>query len=147
MSQYAFKGGPVVTLDGKGRVTVPARYRDTLVAAEGGRMFVTKSRERCLLLLPGSVWDRLEAKINAKAANASKLRRRYVGSATEVAIDGASRVLLPPELREWAGIERDVVFMGLGSYFELWDKARLQAQEAADDEGDWNEDFQDLIIE
>jgi division/cell wall cluster transcriptional repressor MraZ len=57
------------------------------------------------------------------------IKRLILGSATDVAIDGASRIGIAPELREWAGLERDVVFMGLGNYFELWDKTRRAADE------------------
>lgn len=134
------------TLDGKGRITVPARYRDVLLAAEGGKMVVTKSLVNCLTLFPQSVWDRFEAALNAKPASFDPLRRLYVGSATEVVIDGASRVLLPPELREFAGIERDVVFMGMGNRFELWDKARAAANESAELKQDWSAQLQDLMI-
>ena len=120
----------MLTLDGKGRLTVPARYRDVLMSAVQGQMMVSKSHVRCLSLVPRPVWDQFEARLNALPASADGLRRLYVGSATEVAIDGASRVLLPPELRVWAGLDREVVFMGLGSRFELWDKARYDAHEA-----------------
>jgi MraZ protein len=130
VSSFGFKGGPVLTLDGKGRLTVPARYRDVLMSAVQGQMMVSKSHVRCLSLFPRPVWDQFEARLNALPASADGLRRLYVGSATEVAIDGASRVLLPPELRVWAGLDREVVFMGLGSRFELWDKARYDAHEA-----------------
>lgn len=130
MSVFAFKGGPVLTLDGKGRLTVPARYRELLMSAVDGQMMVSKSHVRCLSLFPRPVWDQFEARLNALPASADGLRRLYVGSATEVAIDTGSRVLLPPELREWAGLEREVVFMGMGNRFELWDKARYDAHEA-----------------
>ncbi|MFZ4650148.1 MAG: division/cell wall cluster transcriptional repressor MraZ [Rubrivivax sp.] len=130
MSVFAFKGGPVLTLDGKGRLTVPARYRELLMSAVDGQMMVSKSHVRCLSLFPRPVWDQFEARLNALPASADGLRRLYVGSATEVAIDSGSRVLLPPELREWAALEREVVFMGMGNRFELWDKARYDAHEA-----------------
>ena len=130
MSQFAFRGGPVLTLDGKGRVTVPARHRDVLMAAVGGQMVVTKNPARCLTLFPRPVWEQFEARLAELPASHDKLRRLFIGSATEVGIDSASRVLLPPELREWAGLERDVIFMGMGNSFELWDKARYAAQEA-----------------
>ena len=130
MSVFAFKGGPVLTLDGKGRLTVPARYRELLMSTVDGQMMVSKSHVRCLSLFPRPVWDQFEARLNALPASADGLRRLYVGSATEVAIDSGSRVLLPPELREWAGLEREVVFMGMGNRFELWDRARYDAHEA-----------------
>lgn len=129
MSAFAFKGGPVLTLDGKGRVTVPARYRDVLMSAVNGQMVVTKNPAGCLSLYPKPVWDKFEADLIALPESRNALRRLYLGSATDAAIDSASRVLLPPELREWAGLERDVIFMGMGNSFELWDKARYAAQE------------------
>jgi MraZ protein len=146
VSSFGFKGGPLLTLDGKGRVTVPARWRDTLMSAVGGQMMVSKSHVRCLSLFPRPVWDQFEDRLNALPASADGLRRLYIGSATEVSIDGASRVLLPPELRVWAGLEREVVFMGLGNRFELWDKARYDAHEAAVLEQDMSGQLDTLFI-
>ncbi len=136
----------MLTLDGKGRITVPARYRDVLMTAVNGQMIVSKSHVRCLSLFPRPVWDQFETRLNALPASGDGLRRLYIGSATEVAIDGASRVLLPPELRAWAGLEKDVVFMGMGNRFELWDKARYEAHEAAVLEQDMSAQLGDLFI-
>jgi MraZ protein len=146
VSGFSFKGGPVLTLDGKGRLTVPARWRDLLVSAVGGQLMVSKSHVRCLSLFPRPVWDQFETRLNALPASADGLRRLYSGSATEVAIDGASRVLLPPELRAWAGLEREVIFMGLGNRFELWDRARYEAHEAAVLEQDMSAQLDSLVI-
>jgi MraZ protein len=146
VSEFAFKGGPVLTLDGKGRITVPARYRDVLMATVNGQMMVSKTHVRCLSLFPRPVWDQFEAKLNALAAKQSDLRRLYIGSATEAQIDGASRVLLPPELRAWAGLEREVIFMGMGNRFELWDKATYDAHEARVLEQDMGDQLADLFI-
>jgi MraZ protein len=146
VSEFAFKGGPVLTLDGKGRITVPARYRDVLMATVNGQMMVSKTHVRCLTLFPRPVWEQFEAKLNALTAKQSDLRRLYIGSATEAQIDGASRVLLPPELRAWAGLERDVIFMGMGNRFELWDKATYDAHEAKVLEQDMGDQLADLFI-
>jgi MraZ protein len=146
VSGFSFKGGPVLTLDGKGRLTVPARWRDLLMSAVGGQLMVSKSHVRCLSLFPRPVWDQFETRLNALPASADGLRRLYIGSATEVAIDGASRVLLPPELRAWAGLEREVIFMGLGNRFELWDRARYEAHEAAVLEQDMSSQLDTLVI-
>ena len=146
VSAFAFKGGPVLTLDGKGRITVPARWRDVLMSAVQGQMMVSKSHVRCLSLFPRPVWDQFEVRLNALPASADGLRRLYIGSATEAAIAGASRLLLPPELRAWAGLEREVVFMGLGNRFELWDKARYDAHEAAVLEQDMTGQLDTLFI-
>lgn len=125
-----FRGGPVLTLDGKGRITVPARWRDVLVATVQGQMVVAKNPDGCLSLYPLPVWEQFEASLLALPVEDEPWRRFFVGSATEVEIDGASRLLIPPELRSWAGLEREVKFMGVGPNFELWDMARYEAREA-----------------
>jgi MraZ protein len=125
-----FRGGPVLTLDGKGRLTVPARWRELLVANVNGQLVVTKNPSGCLSLYPLPVWEKFEAELLVLPQSQDGWRRIFVGSATDVEIDGGSRVLIPPELRSWAGLERDVKFMGMGLHFELWDTARYDADEA-----------------
>lgn len=120
----------MLTLDAKGRVTVPSRWRDVLVSTVGGQMVVAKNPARCLTLYPRPVWDAFEAELARLPMKDEGWRRLYIGSATEVEIDAASRVLVPPELRAWAGLEREVMFMGVGDKFELWDKARYESVEA-----------------
>jgi MraZ protein len=125
-----FRGGPVLTLDGKGRITVPARWRDMLMDSVKGQMVVAKSADGCLGLYPLPVWEQVEAHVLALPSENDAWRRFFIGSATEVEIDTASRVLIPPELRAWAGLEKDVKFMGVGPHFELWDITRYDAREA-----------------
>lgn len=125
-----FRGGPVLLLDGKGRVTVPARWRELLETDGPAPLMVAKNPDRCLSLFPMPVWDRFEALLLSLGAEHDAWRRIFIGSATELEIDSASRVLIPPELRAWAGLERDVKFMGLGAHFELWDATRYEAREA-----------------
>lgn len=124
-----FRGGPVLTLDGKGRVTVPARWRDELMTKVQGQMVVAKNPDGCLSLFPLPVWETFELTLLALPTEQEGWRRMFMGSATDVEIDGASRVLVPPELRVWAGLEKDVKFMGVGPNFELWDTARYDARE------------------
>jgi MraZ protein len=125
-----FRGGPVLTLDGKGRITVPVRWRDMLVATVQGQLVVAKNPDGCLSLYPLPVWEQFETSLLSLTTEDEAWRRFFVGSATEVEIDSASRVLIPPELRSWAGLEREVKFMGVGPNFELWDMARYEAREA-----------------
>ena len=131
MGSSVFRGGPVLTLDSKGRITVPARHKDVLMATVAGQMVVCKNPDGCLSLFPLSVWEQFEAHILALPIQYDNWRRVYVGSATEVEIDSTSRLLIPPELRAWACLEREVKFMGVGSSFELWDSARYDAREVA----------------
>jgi MraZ protein len=126
----AFRGGPVLTLDGKGRLGVPTRWREVLMATVQGQMVVAKNPDGCLSLYPLPVWENFENSVLSLATENDAWRRFFIGSATEVELDGAGRVLIPPELREWAGLVEKVKFMGVGSHFELWDSARHDAREA-----------------
>lgn len=131
VSSFGFKGGPVMTLDAKGRLTVPVHFKDSLMSAEQGRLVVCKGFERCLQLVPASLWPQVEAMLAevAEDVRGAATKRLIMGSAADVIIDSAARITIPPELREFAGLERDVVFMGLGNHFELWDKTRRLAEE------------------
>ena len=124
-----FRGGPVLLLDGKGRITVPARWRELLVANVGGQLVVAKNPDGCLSLYPLPVWEKVENELLSLTSEHDAWRRILMGSATELEIDSASRVLVPPELRVWAGLDREVKFMGVGPHFELWDQARYEARE------------------
>lgn len=131
MGNPVFRGGPVLSLDGKGRITVPARHRDVLVAHCAGQMVIAKNPDGCLSLFPLPVWEAFEAHLLSLPGECDNWRRLYIGSATEVEIDSGSRILVPPELRKWACLEKDVKFMGVGSNFELWDSVRYDAREVA----------------
>ena len=120
----------MLTLDGKGRLTVPARWRDHLMSTVNGQLVVAKNPDGCLSLYPLPVWEKFEEELLSLSSEHDSWRRIFIGSATDVEIDSASRVLLPPELRSWAGLEREVKFMGVGPHFELWDMARYDAREA-----------------
>jgi MraZ protein len=142
---FAFRGGPVLTLDAKGRLTVPSRYRDVLMSTVEGQMVISKNHAGCLTLFPRPVWDAFEQELVRLPMKHEGWRRLYIGSATDVEIDSGSRVLVPPELRAWAGLEREVVFMGVGDKFELWDKARYEAGEAATIAGGLPEELQNKV--
>ena len=135
-----------MTLDGKGRITVPAKFRDILVATVNGKLMVCKSPDGCLALYPQAVWEQFEAEMRTWPLELEGWRRLYLGSAGDVEIDGASRVLIPPELRKWAGLDRNVTFMGVGAYFELWDSARYDEREAAMLAGERPEKLRNFVI-
>lgn len=120
-----------MTLDGKGRVTVPSRHRDALMAAADGQITLTKSPAGCLFLFPRPAWEQFRDKLLTLPMSADGWRRVFLGSAMDVEIDSGSRVLVAPELRAFAGLTRDVMMIGMGSRLELWDRERHEAQEAA----------------
>jgi MraZ protein len=131
VSDVVFQGTSNLLLDGKGRMAVPARHREVLKALADDKLTITKSPKRCLIVFPRPAWEAFRAKLLLLPMSADDWRRVFIGSAMDVEIDGASRVLVPPELREWAGIERDTLLMGMGTRFELWDKVRHDAHETA----------------
>ena len=136
----------MVTLDGKGRVTVPARWRDLLMATVNGQLIVARKNDGCLGVYPPPVWDQIESVALGMPAEFDAWRRFYIGSATEVEIDSASRLLVPPELRDWAGLNDKVKFMGVGSYFELWDTVRYEAHDLTERAKGMPEVLRNLVI-
>ena len=131
MSEFVFQGESALTLDGKGRVTVPARFREALGALCQGQMTLSKSPSRCLLLVPRPAWIEFRAKLLALPMEADNFRRLYLGSAMDVDIDSGSRVLLSPELRAWARLDKDLMLVGMGGRMEIWDRDRYLADQEA----------------
>lgn len=129
MTGLVFQGSSALTLDGKGRLTVPARHRDLLAAIAQGQLTITKHPDRCLLIFPRPAWEQFRDKLMSLPMGAEGWRRIFLGSAMDVEIDAGSRVLVSPELRSWAGLEREVMLMGMGQRLELWDAARHATHE------------------
>lgn len=125
-----FQGSSALALDAKGRMTVPARHRDALVSQCEGALTLTRHPDGCLLLYPRPAWEAVRLRIAALPLSASAWRRFFLGSALDVEMDGSGRLLIGPELRSAAGLQRDVMLLGMGSHFEIWDAAALAAREA-----------------
>lgn len=130
MANFWFQGQSALTLDAKGRVTVPARQRDLLVAESGPHLTLTKSPAGCLFVFPRPVWHGFRDKLAALPMSADGWKRIFLGSAMDVEIDGSSRVLISPELRAAAKLTKDVVLLGMGSRLELWNAEAYAEQEA-----------------
>jgi MraZ protein len=122
-----FRGANKLTLDAKGRLAVPTRYRERLQERCGGNLVVTVDKDQCLLIYPFPDWEELERKLMKLPSlnvQARRLQRLMVGHATELELDGSGRILLPPSLREYGLLNRDVMLIGQGLRFELWDETR-----------------------
>ncbi len=150
-----FRGVNNITLDSKGRMAIPSRYRERLREDHAGQLVVTVDRDLCLLIYPHSEWEEIERKLNRLPSfnrQARRLQRLLVGHATEVEMDGHGRVLLPGPLREFAGLERHAVMIGQGNKFELWDETRWREQrevwleEAPDEESDLPSELESLSL-
>jgi MraZ protein len=125
-----FEGPSALTLDGKGRVSVPARYRDALLQTSGGKLTVTKHPHGCLLVFPQPAWGAFRDQVAKLPYSQVGIKRIFLGHADEVEMDSTARILIHPELREWAHLVRDVKLLGMGSHFELWDAQVYAASEA-----------------
>ena len=128
-----FRGVNAVTLDSKGRMAIPTRYREQLARACNGLMVLTVDRDHCLLLYPHPEWEEIERKIMKLSSfnkQTRQLQRLLVGHATECELDGNGRILLAPPLREFAGLNKGVVLIGQGNKFEIWDEGVWNARRA-----------------
>lgn len=127
-----FQGSSALTLDAKGRMLIPARHRDVLLQDEKGALTITRHPDGCLMMYPRATWEIKRAQIAALPAAARPLQRLLLGSAFDVDVDSAGRILIAPELRLAASMEREVMLLGLGSHFELWDRATWDARSVSD---------------
>ena len=129
-----FQGAAALNLDAKGRMAVPARHRDGLAQPAAGHLVLTAHPHRCLLLYPAPAWEPIRAKILAAPSletQSAMLRRLLVGFAVDAEMDAAGRLLVPPELRQYAGLEKQVWLVGQGSHFEIWSEAGWKQQQDA----------------
>jgi MraZ protein len=144
-----FRGQFVHSIDAKGRVSLPARFRDTLIADGDARLVLTPALfEPCLHLYPMHAWEALEQKISELPSfdtNVVRFRRLYVSAAIECELDKAGRVLVPPSLRDKAALGKDVLWAGMGRTVELWSKERWDAELAMSPEDE--QAFKQAVME
>lgn len=139
-----FRGATRVTLDEKGRMVLPTRQRQRALERGEGRVVVTVDRDGCLLIYPLPDWEQIERRLMSLPSlneRARRLQRLMVGHATELELDAQGRLLVPPELREFAALSRHAMLIGQGNRLELWDETRwnerrdfwLKSEETASD--------------
>lgn len=122
-----FRGINTLLIDDKGRLAIPTRYREELRTDSQKQLIVTIDTEsKCLLLYPMPEWESIEKKIEAlpsfnKAAR--RIQRLLIGHASEVELDSNGRILIPGPLREYAGLQKNIVLVGQGKKFEIWEEA------------------------
>jgi len=120
------------SIDAKGRVIVPAKFRDSL----GEQFVVSQGLDGCLFIFPNEEWQRFEEKLKTLPMSdkqARKFVRFFLAGAAEVEVDKQGRILLPSVLREFAGLSKDVVLVGVGARAEIWDKERWIENTSYDD--------------
>ncbi len=129
-----FQGAAALSLDAKGRLTVPSRHREALQVAPPPApisLVLTAHPDGCVLLYPAQAWEPIRARVMgfpALDARFSLWKRLLVGFAEEVETDAAWRVLISPELRKFASLEKPVMLVGQGSHFEIWNQEIWEKQ-------------------
>lgn len=127
-----FRGINGVNIDAKGRIAMPTRYRERLQLDSKGSVVLTiDTEERCLLLYPLPEWEEIERKLAALPsfnAAARRIQRLLIGHASDVELDTQGRILVPPMLREYAGLTKAAVLVGQGKKFELWDEEQWESR-------------------
>ena len=135
-SAPVFRGVTQLALDAKGRLAIPGKHRDALAGfpdTTDRALIITADPSRCLLVYPRATWEPIQARLMALSSFNEQIRglqRLLVGHADEVDMDGTGRILVPPALRQYAGLDHHVVLVGQGSKFELWDDAKWREQTA-----------------
>ena len=129
---YKFRGVSNLNLDAKGRIVLPARYRERLLESCQGQLVVTIDTDQpCLLIYPLPEWESIEEKIEALPSfnpTTRRIQRLLIGHATEAEINATGRLLLSNPLRDYAHLDKKVVLIGQGKKFELWDDALWNAR-------------------
>ena len=119
-----FRGLNKISLDAKGRVSIPTKYRNELIKISKNKLICTIDLDHSLLLYPLNQWLKIEEKIMKLPSldnSSRKLQRLLVGHAVEIDIDSSARILIPSELREFSKINKEAMFIGQGKRFEIWD--------------------------
>ena len=130
--QEVFQGASELNLDGKNRLAVPTKHRDAL--ASGGGVVVTAHPDGCVLLYTRLAWEPIRTRVQALPSfneQARAWQRLLVGFAEEVELDSAGRILLSPALRKFADLQKQVMLVGQGTHFELWDAEAWEQKLAA----------------
>ena len=126
-----FEGAAALSLDAKGRLAIPARHREALLAAAEGSLVLTAHPHRCLLLYPSPAWQPIRDQI-LKASSldprAASIKRVLVGNARTEELDSAGRILVANELREYANLGKTVYLVGMGTHFEIWSESGWKQQ-------------------
>lgn len=131
-----FQGASSLNLDAKGRMSIPAKHKDALALQFEGRLTLTRHPHGCILLFPRPTWESHREQIAAWPMSARAWQRIFLGSASDVEMDGTGRILISPELRNAVGLQREVMLLGMGSHFEIWDASKLAENEAQAIAGD-----------
>jgi len=141
----SFRGRYYHTIDDKGRIILPSRLREAIAEQSAGKLVIT-SFAGYLLAFPYGEWEILEQKISQQSLLKKQVRafqRDFMSGAVDCNVDSQGRVLIPPSLREYAGLEKDIVLAGMVRTIEIWSKERWEEELRRTG----NEDFSDFMAD
>ena len=150
-----FRGANAINLDAKGRLAMPSRYRDELDSRSSGQLIVTiDAVDPCLCVYPLDEWELIEAKLRALPSlreENRRLQRVLIGNAVDLELDSNGRFLVPPRLREHAGLDKHAMLVGQLNKFQLWNESAWNALAEADlaaikQPGGLPDELRDLIL-
>jgi MraZ protein len=150
-----FRGANAISLDAKGRLAMPSRYRDELVSRSEGQLIITiDAVDPCLSVYPLSEWEIIESKLRELPSlreENRRLQRLLIGNAVDLELDGHGRFVVPPRLRDYAKLDRRAMLVGQLNKFQLWDEDVWNTQAEADlaaikQPGALPDELRDLIL-
>lgn len=127
---FMFRGSSFHTIDAKGRLIIPARFRD-VIRADGGERLMISRMDGCLVAYAIEEWRRIETRIQQlaqKSDSMRRFRRVFIGGAFDCNCDKQERILIPPMLREYAGLQKDIVLVGVLDHFEIWSREKWEQE-------------------
>jgi len=146
ISENTFTGEYLYSLDDKGRVNIPAKFRTSLSPDNNSTFVTTKGMDSCIVAYPSSEWRKVEEGLR-KLSSASRVYRSFIRStvryATPAKMDKQGRIQISPALRDFAGLDGDVVIIGVVNKIEIWDPVKLKEMEARIPDTD-QEEFDNL---
>ena len=130
-----FKGKGKHTIDAKGRIIIPAKFREGL----GEQFVIAEGTENCLFVYPSPVWDEVAKAISSLPSNTEEarfLQRKFIGGAEDAQTDKQGKVLITPEHRKYAYLEKDIVIIGVNRRLEIWNAERYENYDRMHSEGE-----------
>ena len=142
-----FRGSSVHTIDSKGRIIIPTRFRDVIKVGNSNSLMVSKL-DKCLVAYPIEEWHKIESKIlsiSEKSETLRRFRRVFIGGASECSYDKQDRILIPPLLRQYAGLKKDIALIGVLTHFEIWCREQWEKENMAMEKDMKNEEVRKEI--
>ena len=142
-----FRGSSVHTIDSKGRIIIPARFRDLIKVGNPNSLMVSRL-DKCLVAYPIEEWHKVESKILSLAEKSDtmrRFRRVFIGGASECPCDKQDRILIPPLLRQYADFEKEIALVGVLTHFEIWSFEKWEKENMAMEKDMKNEEVRKEI--